>query len=252
MNKNKIAIFDIDGTIFRKNLHFELINELVWMKAFPAKARTILTDAYTSWLEHEGTYEEYRKALVNLYSEYIRGCSVEQVEKASRFVIDFHKRRTYIFAETIIAHLRRDNYYILAISGSPQEIVEEYNRSYLKFDQVFGSVYEVGTDGRYTGAAVSEPSKDKSLVARRVIAEQHLGFAGSYAVGDTESDIRILELVEHPIAFNPNQNLKTAADTNGWKVLVEKKDVVYDITSPGACRSGTADSVLSGWFPQVG
>ena len=249
MNKNKIAIFDIDGTIFRKNLHFELINELVWMKAFPTKVRTILTDAYTDWLEHAGTYEEYRQALVALYSEHIRDCSVDEVEKASRFVVDFHKRRTYIFAETLIANLRRENYYILAISGSPQEVVEEYNRQYLKFDQAFGSVYEIGADGRYTGAATFEPSKDKSLVARQVIAEQHLGFVGSYAVGDTESDIRILELVEHPIAFNPNQNLKTAAEREGWKVLVEKKDVVYDMTSAGACRSGSAESVLTGWFP---
>ena len=34
MKKNKIAIFDIDGTIFRKNLAFELINELAWLKVF--------------------------------------------------------------------------------------------------------------------------------------------------------------------------------------------------------------------------
>ncbi|KKP81890.1 MAG: hypothetical protein UR83_C0064G0015, partial [Candidatus Moranbacteria bacterium GW2011_GWF2_35_54] len=32
MTKNKLAVFDIDGTIFRKNLHFELMNELVWLK----------------------------------------------------------------------------------------------------------------------------------------------------------------------------------------------------------------------------
>jgi phosphoserine phosphatase len=44
-----------------------------------------------------------------------------------------------------------------------------------------------------------------------------------------------LKLVEHPIAFNPNQNLKAAAEANGWKIVVEKKDVVYEI-SAGATR----------------
>ena len=32
--KKKLAIFDIDGTIFRKNLHFELIDELSWRGIF--------------------------------------------------------------------------------------------------------------------------------------------------------------------------------------------------------------------------
>ncbi|MEI8103462.1 MAG: HAD-IB family phosphatase [Candidatus Moraniibacteriota bacterium] len=244
MTKNKIAIFDIDGTIFRKNLHFELINELVWMKVFPSEIRKTLTETYTDWLEHQGTYENYRQALVGLYSEHIRGCSSDAVKKASKKVIDFHKRRTYIFAEAIIKRLREQEYYILAISGSPQEIVEEYNNEYLKFDQAFGSIYETDANGKYTGIATFEPSKDKSLVARQVIAEQHLGFKDSYAVGDTESDVRILEIVEHPIAFNPNQNLKAIADKESWQVIVEKKDVVYDISAAAVHHDALSLAVL--------
>ena len=32
-----------------------------------------------------------------------------------------------------------------------------------------------------------------------------------------------------PIAFNPNQNLKAAAEEAGWRIVVEKKDVIYEI-----------------------
>jgi len=38
-------------------------------------------------------------------------------------------------------------------------------------------------------------------------------------------------MVDHPIAFNPNQNLKAVAEKNNWKIVVEKKDVIYEITS---------------------
>ena len=244
MNKTKIAIFDIDGTIFRKNLHFELINELVWMRAFPVRVREALTTTYTNWLEHQGTYEEYRRALVELYAEHIKGCSTEMVKRASTAVISFHQRRTYIFAEALINRLREQSYYILAISGSPQEIVEEYNHAYLKFDQVFGSVYEVDATGRYTGEASFEPSKDKSLVARQVITEQHLGFKDSLAMGDTESDAKILEIVETPIAFNPNQNLKAIADANAWRVIVEKKDMIYDMSLTTEKQTGSPEAIL--------
>ena len=230
--QDKIAIFDIDGTIFRKNLHFELINELAWMKIFPNEVRLTLTEIYSNWLEHEGTYEDYRKAIVKLYSENIKGCLKGDVLKASKMVIPFHAKRTYIFAEHLIKKLRAEKYHLIAVSGSPVEIVEEYNRQYLKFDHVFGSIYDVDSDGRYTGEASFEPSKHKGHLAEQYAYEHKLSFEGSYGIGDTESDVSFLKIVENAIAFNPNQNLKMVAEKENWKIIVEKKDVVYEI-APG-------------------
>lgn len=229
MKKNKLAVFDIDGTIFRKNLHFELINELAWMKIFPVAVRNTLTEIYTNWLEHEGTYDDYRKALVELYSKHIKGCSEEEVLKASRIVVPFHAKRTYIFAEKLIKKFRAAGYHLIAVSGSPIEVVEEYNRDYLKFDYVFGSIYTLDKEKRYTGVAEFEPSKNKGHVVEQYMYEHKLTFKDSYGVGDTESDISFLKLVENPIAFNPNQNLKAMAEKKQWKIVVEKKDVVYEI-----------------------
>jgi HAD superfamily hydrolase (TIGR01490 family) len=229
MNKKKLAIFDIDGTIFRKNLHFELINELSWLKTFPNSARKELIKAYTNWLEHRGTYENYRKRLVELYDEHIKGCSVQDVEKASRMVVSFHKNRTYIFAENLIKKLKEENYHIIAVSGSPIEIVREFNEKHLGFDEVFGTVYEIGGDSKYTGKEEFVPVKNKGQLIKQYLFENSLTLEGSYGVGDTESDASFLELVENPIAFNPNFNLKKIAEENDWKIVIEKKDVVYEM-----------------------
>lgn len=229
MKKNKLAVFDIDGTIFRKNLHFELINELVWLKVFPQTVRKELNRAYTDWLEHVGTYEEYRKALVTLYAKYVKDCKVEDIEKASKIVVPFHKDRTYVFAEKLIDKLKEENYHIIAVSGSPIEIVEEFNRLHLHFDEVFGSVYERSDDGIYTGREGFVPVKNKGQFIKQYVYEKKLTLKDSYGVGDTESDASFLELVENPIAFNPNHNLKELAQENKWKIVVEKKDVIYEI-----------------------
>lgn len=229
VKKKKLAIFDIDGTIFRKNLHFELINELAWMKAFPLDIRNQLTEIYTNWLEHEGTYDDYRKALVALYAEHIKGCSKTDVIKAAKTVIPFHAKRTYIYAERLIKKLRKERYHIIAASGSPLEIVEEYNREYLKFDKVFGSIYAVDKNDRYTGEATFEPSKNKGHLIEQYVYEHNLSLDDSYGIGDTESDISFLKLVTYPIAFNPNQNLREVATKEKWQIVVEKKDVIYEI-----------------------
>ncbi|TXH02077.1 MAG: HAD-IB family hydrolase [Candidatus Moraniibacteriota bacterium] len=231
MKEQKIAVFDIDGTIFRKNLHFELINELAWLNIFPNEIRRKLTEVYTNWLEHEGTYEDYRKALVELYAEHIKGVSEEAVRKAAKIVIPFQAKRTYIFAEDLIKNLREQGYHFLAVSGSPQEIVEEYNNHYLHFDHVFGSIYEQNEQGLYTGIAEFEPSLNKADVVKQYVYEHGFSLDDSYGVGDTESDGSFLRLVTHPIAFNPNQNLKSLAENEGWRIVVEKKDVIYEVNS---------------------
>lgn len=226
--KNKIAVFDIDGTIFRKNLAFELINELVWLKVFPREVRNELVQLYTSWLNHHGTYEEYRQALVELYTQNLKGCAKKQIMEASQIVVPFFKDRTYIFANSLIEELKKKEYHIIAVSGSPIEIVEEYNK-YLKFDSVFGSVYETTDKGIYTGKESFVPTVHKGHVVRQYVAENKLTLEDSYGVGDTESDAKFLEIVAHPIAFNPNLNLKKIAQEAGWRIVVEKKDVIYEI-----------------------
>ena len=227
----KIAIFDIDGTIFRKNLHFELINELSWLKIFPNSVRRELTEVYSHWLEHSGTYEDYRKAIVRIYAEHIAGVSEAQVREAAHIVVPFHARRTYLFSESLIKELRAKGYHLLAISGSPIEIVEEYNEHYLHFDRVFGSIYAKDDNGVYTGEAEFEPSRNKGEVLQQYVYEHGLSLEDSYGVGDTESDASFLRMVTHGIAFNPNQNLKEVADREGWRIVIEKKDVVYEISS---------------------
>ena len=229
MARNKLAVFDIDGTIFRKNLAFELINELAWMKVFGREVRNELVRLYTQWLDHKGTYEEYRKALVRLYVENLKGCRKEDVLKAAQIVMPFFKDRTYIFANNLIAELRKKKYHIIAVSGSPSEIVEEYNK-YLKFDAVFGSVYEADGEGIYTGQAIFEPTIHKGHVVKQYVMENKLTLKDSYGIGDTESDAKFLEIVDNPIAFNPNLNLKTIAEKKGWRIVVEKKDVIYEYT----------------------
>ena len=227
--KTKIAVFDIDGTIFRKNLAFELINELSWQGTFKKSVRAQLMKDYTNWLAHKGTYEDYRLALVKLYFENLKGCKKEDVIRAAREVMPFHQDRTYIFAENLIRKLKAENYNIIAVSGSPSEIVDEYN-NHLGFDAVFGSIYELDEHDVFTGGAVFEPTKDKGGVVRQYMVDNGLVIADSYGIGDTESDVPVLEIVENPIAFNPNYNLKEAAEKRGWKIIVEKKDVIYDLS----------------------
>lgn len=225
--KQKLAIFDIDGTIFRKNLHFEVIDELVYMKIFPKSVRDELVNLYGHWLNHEGSYDDYRDRLVRLYEEHIAGCKQDDVEKAAKKVASFNARRIYIFTRDLIEELKKDHI-MLVISGSPVEIVKDYAEIF-DFDAHYGSVYEIDKNGFYTGKTIFEPTKDKGAVVKQFVAEQGIELKGSIGVGDTESDASFLDLVDTAIAFNPNSNLRTIAQEKDWRIVVEKKDIVYEL-----------------------
>jgi HAD superfamily hydrolase (TIGR01490 family) len=226
MKKQKIAIFDIDGTIFRRNLHFELLDELAHNGIFDMEVRNELVRVYGHWLNNEGTYEAYRNRLVDLYAFNIKGCNQEEIIDAAKKVAHFHAKRIYIYAKKLLEILKND-YILVAISGSPIEIVKEYARLF-KFDAYFGSVYEIDKNKIYTGRTIFEPTHDKGAVVKQYVAENDIALKNSFGIGDTESDASFLELVDNPVAFNPNKNLKNIAEKQGWKIVVEKKDVIYE------------------------
>jgi len=222
-----IAIFDIDGTIFRKNLQFELVDGLSYEGIFPREARNKIVEYYRGWLENRSSYEKYRKLLVHLYRKNIKGCSSRDVVRIAHNVAAFNHGRLFLYTSKLFRKLKR-THYTLAISGSPTEIVEEFNK-YLKFDQVYGTIFGMDKAGFYTGKESYTPVRNKAQVVQKFVRENKLDLKGSYGVGDTDSDSSFLGIVEHPVAFNPDKPLKRRAEKEGWKIVVERKDVVYEI-----------------------
>ena len=227
MRKNKLAIFDVDGTIFRKNLHFELLTQMIYSRIFKKTSKEELNELYRDWINQKHTYEQHRDKMVQIYEKNIIGCEERDVKKIAEKVISANYQRVHIFTRNLIKKLRKDHH-LLMISGSPIEIVSSYAENF-KFDDFFGSIYEINEQGFYTGREIFVPVLDKGKVVEEFIGDRNFSLKDSVGVGDTESDAKFLELVERPIAFNPNKELKKIAEKNDWEIVVERKDVIYKI-----------------------
>lgn len=225
----KVAIFDIDGTIFRSSLLIEITDALIQEDVFPAMARKNYASAYKNWLERRDVYEEYIEAVVKSFLQNIKGVRQKDFIKVAKKVIAFHQNRVYRYTRDLARELKNKNYYLLAISHSPLEIVAEFCKKF-GFNKVYGRVYEVNTAGKFTGKVLYlDIISDKSKILKRAVEKENLTLKDSVGVGDTESDIKFLKMVKKPICFNPNQKLYKYAKTKGWKIVVERKDVIYDI-----------------------
>lgn len=230
-NKVKLGIFDIDGTIFRSSLLVELINGLVDAHIIPSKARLEMEDDYLNWVNRTGDYESYIQKVINIHVKYITGCKRSAVEAVAEQVVSWQKQRLYRYTRNLIAELKKKDYYLLCISGSPTYIVSRFAKA-MGFKSYFGSEYEV-KKGVFTGKVLNlDTFYKKAFVLQEFLRHNKLNadLKNSYAIGDTESDIPILEVVGNPVAINPNRRLAEHAQKNGWQVVVERKDVIYNIT----------------------
>ena len=225
----KVAVFDIDGTIFRSSLLIELTEELVNERLFNENVRARYAKEQKAWLDRRGDYEAYINAIITVFMEEIRGVHYRDFQEAAKRVVDRKADQVYRYTRDLVQDLRAKGYYLLAISQSPKSILDPFCKRF-GFHKVYGRIYAVGPGDRFTGAVEDlHLIGNKANIVRRAVEKEHLTLNGSVGVGDTESDISFLELVEKPVCFNPNTKLYKTAKRMGWKVVVERKDVIYDI-----------------------
>lgn len=223
----KVAIFDIDGTIFRSSLLIELVEAMISQGIMPSALKKSYAREYKSWLDRRGSYDDYINAVVKNFNARIKGVEHKKFMAVGRQVIDFHQNRVYRYTRDLIKDLKKRKYFLLAISHSPMEIVQKFAFG-LGFDKVYGLIYEVGKNGKFTGRHLHESLiLDKGKVLARAVEKENLTLRGSVGVGDTESDIKFLKMVTRPICFNPNRKLYDYARRRKWEIVVERKDVIY-------------------------
>lgn len=229
MDKRPVAVFDIDGTVYRSSLVLELVEELVVRGIFPPEAREMYQGAKEDWQNRKGEYQPFIRNVVLAFAQYAKAQPYEEVSNVAGEVIEREKNRVYRYTRDLITSLKDKGYFLLAISHSPKFIVDGFAFE-LGFHKSYGTFYETGASDRFTGTIADEHLiMNKSAVLKRAIEKENLSLLGSIGVGDTESDVSMLTMVETPIAFNPNRALYRHALTNKWKVVVERKDVIYEI-----------------------
>ncbi len=225
----RVAVFDVDGTIFRSSLLIELVDRLIQVGAFPTEVRDEFEAQHEQWLNREGDYEEYIQAVVRSFLKHLKGVQYTILSDAADVVVDAHSKRVYRYTRDLLQELKEKNYFLLAVSHSPKTVLDKFCPR-LGFDKVYGTYYETGAEGAFTGEIVDQHIIfNKAAVVKRAAEKENLTLEDSIGVGDTESDIAFLELVAKPICFNPNQKLYRHAKRERWKVVVERKDVIYEI-----------------------
>ncbi len=225
--KQRLAIFDIDGTLFRWQLYYAIVLKLRENNFFSVEAAKQIDESFRAWEAREKSFSDFEEIAIAALNEHLPQLSSADFNKVVSDVMQRLSHKTYAYTRNLALVLKQQGYFLLAVSGSPQEIAEPFVRKY-GFDDCMGWVYEQ-KEGYFTGKIVRNTVHDKAALIKDYVKEHDMSLTGSFAIGDSRGDIGMLKLVDQAIAFNPSQELLDEALQEGWKIVIERKNIAYSL-----------------------
>lgn len=229
MTNKPIAVFDIDGTLFRWQLFHELVFKLSEKGYLPPDVSESLNIAFKDWRGLKASWADYEDKVVSAIENNITNISPKDFENAAQEVVEASGHKVYAYTANLALNLKNKGYYLLAITGSNQEIAEIFANKH-GFDDCIGALQNRNHKGEFDGTYARSTYNQKGKILLDYVNSNKLTLKGSYAVGDSSGDIDTLNLVDNPIAFNPSQELLEAAMQHGWPIVIERKNIVYTLT----------------------
>ncbi len=229
MKKQRVAFFDIDGTIYRDSLMVEHFRTLLDFDLIDQEKHA--KQAYQDWYKRQGDYEDYLDAVSEVYVKSLGELTFTDVEFTSRYVIKKKADRVYKFTRSMIQRHKELGHMIIFISGSPDFLVENMAKKYGADD--FEASKYIYNGELFTGKIVPMwDSKSKDGAINRFLEKYNIDLEESYAYGDTNGDFTMLKRVGHPVAINPARelldNIKADAElAKRARIVIERKDTIY-------------------------
>ena len=223
------AFFDLDKTVVAKSstlafgrpLYKEgLISPTIMVRGAYAQL------AYQLLGANEGRMEKSRVAMLEL----TKGWNADRVQRLVRETLqEIIDPLIYEEALELFEEHRRAGRDLYLVSSSGVEVVKPL-AEYLGVPHVIATRAGIDHDGNYDGTLDFYCYAENKATAIREEAEEHgIDLSRSYAYSDSVTDVPMLDAVGHPVAVNPDRELRRLAMEREWEIV--------DFVRPVALRS---------------
>ncbi|OCA96829.1 HAD family hydrolase [Clostridium beijerinckii] len=201
----KLAIFDIDYTITKKETLMELFKYVI--KKDKKNLRFLPRAIYCGIMYAIGLYDE--RKVKETFLRFIDGIKEEELaELVKEFYDERLKNILYDDALKMMKKLKNEGYDIYLISASPEFYVNEFY-NIKEVDKVIGTKFGF-ENGTFVRKIVGNNCKGEEKVRRlkEVLKDEKIevDFKESYMFSDSLSDKPLLDLVGKPYLINYKKN----------------------------------------------
>lgn len=210
------AIFDIDHTLTRHSTAMRCAVHNLWRGKVPFGFLCSILKPYLRYKKGEmdlQNCDDLMEGMIGFPREMLDEMGFVSFEKYS-------KRDIYESMVELINNYQREGVSVVLATSSPRFVVEPYYRFFRADDLISTELEYDGeqkTSGRFMGPVAFEEGK-------RSLLESYLNEKGLDPVkcafySDSVHDLPSLELCGHPVATNPDRDLRKIALDRGWEIL---------------------------------
>ena len=213
-----VAFFDVDGTLLKSTI----VHYYIWMrfKKTPFLLKHLWLIGFLPKIVYYLVLDRVSRPRFNqvFYRNY-RGMRVTEIKELSTDMFETYLRpKIFPAAISQIQEHKEQGTPVVFVTGSLDFIVQPI-ADYLAIDSVLApQLHE--QNGQFTGELTTVPLiAEEKAKAVQAYAEQHgISLEESYAYGDSQSDLPMLECVGNPVVVNPGKTLREKALASGWEM----------------------------------
>lgn len=215
----KLALFDLDNTLLAGDSDFQ------WAQFLMEEG---VIDRETHQAKNIKFYEDYKKGTLDIFA--FLDFQLEPLTRYPRSQLEtWHQRYMKRKVLPMMTDKARKLVEKHRASGDLMMVITATNSFVTQpIAEAFGIEHLIGTvpeevNGEFTGRVVGTPSFQEGKVSRlqQWLAErgQSLADFESWFYSDSQNDLPLLKMVNHPVAVNPDPVLESYAREQGWPVI---------------------------------
>ena len=212
-----LAIFDLDNTLLAGD------SDHLWGQFLASKG---MVDGQAYEKENQRFYDDYKLGQLDIY-EFLAFSLKPLAETEPDTLDELHREFMTSQIVPIISRKSRELLNKHRQQGDILLIITATNRFVTApIAKELGVEYLLATDpeqlnGRYTGQVTGTPCFKEGKITRlnAWLASTHLDMQDSWFYSDSLNDIPLLELVENPVAVDPDDTLAQHAEMKGWPII---------------------------------
>ncbi len=212
-----LAIFDLDETLIG------LDSDHAWGD-YVADQDLVDKDKHRE--ENQRFYEDYKQGKLDIYAYLEFAFSVLTqhpiellLEHRAQFIDQVIKPMLLPKAQALVNQERVDGKQLIIVTAT-SEFITRPIADLFGIDALLAPIPEQ-IDGQYTGKVSGIPSYGAGKVERLQIWMEETGHSleDSRFYSDSHNDLPLLELVDEPIAVDPDDKLRAHAQARGWSCI---------------------------------
>jgi HAD superfamily hydrolase (TIGR01490 family) len=212
-----LAIFDLDNTLIADD------SDYLWGQ----------------FLVDQGIVdkEEYELANIKFYEDYKQGClniveflHFSLAPLARHSVDELHKWREQFISECIRPILLPSATNLIAKHKAYGDTLMVITATNSFVTEPIASLYGINnllatrpeyTNGKYTGKFIGTPCfrEGKVKLLQNWLEDSSETLNGSWFYSDSHNDIPLLQLVDNPVAVDPDKKLRAHAEAQNWSII---------------------------------